>query len=270
MIDPTSAPTVPWSETDSTGQEMMMNQEIDKPSQRDSETSPNARWFTSGSISASERGRRSPRMNPDLSVYESLVGKLLTYRDNSGHNVILMASAAPGDGTSTVARNCAMALGQGLSERVVLIDANLRTPSQHTALDIARSDGLTDVLAGDVALRSAVISDLQSGFSLLASGRPTRRPQHLFTQSIFRDAIQTLQSEFDWVIIDSPPLTAYPDAACLAGAADGAVLVLRAESTRWEVAEAATHILNRSGIGLVCAVLNRRRYHIPEHIYHRL
>ena len=209
-------------------------------------------------------------MSPDLSVYEGLIGKLLTYRDNSGRNVILMASAAPGDGTSTVARNCSMALGQGLSERVVLVDANLRTPSQHAALDIARSDGLTDVLAGDVALRSAVISDLQSGFSLLASGRPTRRPQQLFTQSIFRDAIQTLQSEFDWVIIDSPPVTAYPDAACLAGAADGAVLVLRAESTRWEVAEAATNVLNRSGIELVCAVLNRRKYHIPEQLYHRL
>ncbi len=205
------------------------------------------------------------------SAYESLAGRLLAYRDHTNENVILMAGAVSGDGASTVARNCAIALGRGQSERVVLVDANLRSPSQHTALDIARSDGLTDVLAGDAALSSAVVSNLRSGFSLLASGRSAAtRPQNLFTQSTFRDVMSTLQAEFDWVIIDSPPVTAFPDAACLAGAAGGAVLVLRAESTRWEVAEEAKNVLQRSGIEIVSAVLNRRRYYIPENIYHRL
>lgn len=203
-------------------------------------------------------------------AYEGLAGRLLSYRDHTSENVILVVSAVSGDGTSTVARNCATALGKGQSERVVLVDANLRAPSQHTALDIARSDGLTDVLAGDVALRSAVISNPRSGFSLLASGRPAKRPQHLFTQPTFRDVMSTLQAEFDWVILDAPPITVFPDTACLAGAAGGAVLVLRAESTRWEVAEEAKNVLQRSGLEIVCAVLNRRRYHIPESIYHRL
>ncbi len=202
----------------------------------------------------------SAELPPTLSAaggaaYESLAGRLLAYRDHTSENVILMAGAVSG----------------GRSERVVLVDANLRSPSQHKALDIARSDGLTDVLAGDAALNSAVISNLRSGFSLLASGRSAAtRPQNLFTQSTFRDVMSTLQAEFDWVIIDSPPATAFPDAACLAGAAGGADLVLPAESTRWEVAEEAKNVLHRSGIEIVSAVLNRRRYYIPENIYHRL
>ncbi|MEM7356967.1 MAG: CpsD/CapB family tyrosine-protein kinase, partial [Acidobacteriota bacterium] len=204
------------------------------------------------------------------SAYESLTGKLLAYRERSRNNVILVTSAVTGDGTSTVARNCATTLGKGLSQRVVLVDANLRTPSQQTTLDIARPDGLTDVLAGDVELRSAIVSNLRSGFSLLASGRSTTRPQHLFSRACFRSVLSILQTEFDWVILDTPPATTFPDVTCLAGAGAGAVLVLRAERTRWEVAEEAKNTLQRSGIEIVCAVLNRRRYHIPEPIYQRL
>jgi Mrp family chromosome partitioning ATPase len=82
--------------------------------------------------------------------------------------------------------------------------------------------------------------------------------------------VAALQAEFDWVILDGPPVTQYPDAASLVAAAGGAVLVLRAEHTRWEVADEARRVLENSGVDILGAVLNRRKYHIPGFIYRKL
>ena len=69
------------------------------------------------------------------------------------------------------------------------------------------------------------------------------------------------------MIIDGPPVTAYPDSASIAAACGGALLVTRAESTRFEVVEETKRILEETGVDLLGAVLNRRRYHIPGFIY---
>ena len=73
-----------------------------------------------------------------------------------------------------------------------------------------------------------------------------------------------------WVIIDGPPVTTYPDSSNLAVVADGAILVVRAEKTRWEVAQKAIKVLNEAGAAVLGGVLNGRKYHIPEFIYKRL
>jgi Mrp family chromosome partitioning ATPase len=92
----------------------------------------------------------------------------------------------------------------------------------------------------------------------------------LLTVPALQGVVTSLHSQFDWVILDGPPVTTYPDASNLAVVADGAILVLRAERTRSEVAERAMKVLNEAGVALLGGVLNRRRYHIPEFIYRRL
>jgi Mrp family chromosome partitioning ATPase len=82
--------------------------------------------------------------------------------------------------------------------------------------------------------------------------------------------VAALQAEFDWVILDGPPVTAYPDAASIAAACGGAILVFEAERTRWEVAEEAKRVMENAGVDVLGAVLNRRKYHIPGFIYRRL
>jgi Mrp family chromosome partitioning ATPase len=153
---------------------------------------------------------------------------------------------------------------------VVLVDANLRTPCQHLALDIPRLEGLADVLAGECSLTAAVVAGIDGGLAVLPSGAPHDSPPHLLSHSAFHSLISALQAEFDWVIMDGPPVTGYPDSASLAAAAGGAILVLQAERTRWEVAEEARRVLENSGVSILGAVLNRRRYHIPDLIYRKL
>ena len=95
-------------------------------------------------------------------------------------------------------------------------------------------------------------------------------PAQLLTVSSFQSAILAVLSLYDWVIIDGPPVTTYPDVGSIAAAVSGAILVIEAESTRQEVVEEAKRVLDVSGVDLLGAVLNRRRYHIPGFIYRRL
>jgi capsular exopolysaccharide synthesis family protein len=207
---------------------------------------------------------------PIEAAYERIIQRLFAYRRTPRESIILVTSAVSGEGTSTVARNIALALAQHRAERVLLIDANLRTPSQHKAFGLECPDGLGDVLLGPTVLTSAVQDDVVPGLSLLASGLAMESPAQLLTVASLHSVIMALLSLYDWIIIDSPPATTYPDVATIAAAAGGAILVVEAEKTRKEVVEEAKRVLDVSGVDLLGAVLNRRRYHIPNAIYKRL
>lgn len=203
-------------------------------------------------------------------AYERIIHRLLAYRSTPRQSVILVASAVSGEGASTIARNTAIALGRQRTARVLLVDANFRAPVQHAEFHAERANGLSDVIAGSVSLTSAVKHDVNSGLSLLTAGDPIDSPSRMLTQSVLQSLVMALTSLFDWVIVDGPPLTVYPEAVSLAAVSGGAVLVVRAERTRREVVEESKKLLGESGVDVIGAVLNRRKYHIPGFIYRRL
>ena len=180
---------------------------------------------------------------------------------------ILVVSAAHGEGTSTVARELAALLGRGGLARAVLVDANLRTPSQHKAFGVERAGGLTEVVMRGLALEQAVRNGNSSPVPLLTSGRPASHPTGVLSAPGLRTALEGLRAKYDWVIVDAPPATVYSDAGILAPLVEGVVLVVEAEKTRWQVAEQAKRTLEESGARLLGAVLSRRRFHIPKALY---
>ncbi len=202
--------------------------------------------------------------------YERIIQRLLAFRGGRRHCCLLVASAVPGEGASTVAGNLAVAIGGSRCGRVILVDANLRSPSRHKVFQTGTADGLADVLGGRAELKAAVLEAPRFGIAVLPSGRPSDIAPDMLTVSALQRVVTALQSQFDWVILDGPPVTTYPDASSLAVVADGTILVLRAERTRSEVAEKAMKVLHDAGATLLGGVLNGRRYHIPEFIYRRL
>jgi capsular exopolysaccharide synthesis family protein len=180
---------------------------------------------------------------------------------------MLIVSAVHGEGTSTVARELAALLCRDGLTRAVLVDANLRTPSQHKAFGVERAGGLTEVVTRGLALDQAVRNGNRSPVPLLTSGRPASHPAGVLGAPALRTAIEGLRAKYDWVIVDGPPTTVYSDAGILAPLMDGVVLVVQAEKTRWQVAEQAKRMLEASGARLLGAVLSRQRFHIPEALY---
>ena len=205
--------------------------------------------------------------SPTYAAYERVIQRLLKHRRTPRQSVILVTSAVVGEGTSTVARNTALALARHETEQILLVDANIRHPAQHKKFGFDREVGLSDVLMGVAPLTSAIKGDDASEMSVMTAGSKVPSPAQLLTASALQGILSGMLSLYDWVIIDGPPLTAYPDSTSIAAACGGAVLVIGAESTRSEVIEEAMRILEATEVDLLGAVLNRRRYHIPGFIY---
>ena len=205
--------------------------------------------------------------SPTYAAYERIIQRLLKFRRTPRQSLILVTSAVGGEGTSTVARSTALALGRHETEKILLVDANIRKPAQHEAFGLEREVGLSDVLLGVAPLTSAIRGDDASEMSVMTAGSKVPSPAQLLTGPAFQGVVTGVLSIYDWVIIDGPPVTAYPDSASIAAVCGGALLVTRAESTRFEVVEEARRILEETGVDLLGAVLNRRRYHIPGFIY---
>jgi capsular exopolysaccharide synthesis family protein len=183
---------------------------------------------------------------------------------------VLVVNAVHGEGTSSVAKQLAGAMVQAERSRVLLVDANLRSPSQHLTFGVRRSPGFTDVTAGAPELHTAELATSDVGFALLPVGQSQEDPVHLMRESNLASAMGELRKSYDWIVVDGPPVTIYAEAATLSSLADATVLVIRAESTRAEVADRAKRTIVESGGNLVGAILNRREYHIPEFIYRHL
>jgi Mrp family chromosome partitioning ATPase len=130
--------------------------------------------------------------------------------------------------------------------------------------------GLTDALRqdGPIGLFAKLVNE--DNLWLLSSGSLVADSPSLLTVDRLNDRVAELRQEFEFVIIDAPPLTLYSDALALGRLSDGLVMVLQADSTRREAASVAAATLRSANIPILAAVLNKRTFPIPEAIYKRL
>lgn len=169
--------------------------------------------------------------------------------------LIAVTSPGPGEGKSTTAANLALALAQGGS-RVLLLDGDLRRPQQHTAFRLAQEPGLTDVLVGRATAREAVRPDVIPRLDVLPSGAAPPNPSELLGSDPMRRLVAELRREYDYVIMDTPPILAVTDATVVATIADATILVMRSGETEEGAAQRAAEQLRRVRARIAGAVLN--------------
>jgi capsular exopolysaccharide synthesis family protein len=175
-----------------------------------------------------------------------------------------------GSGCSRLCSETARALAGNASASVCLVDANFRTPSLPKFFDTTNHWGLTDALLESAPIRSFAKPVLRENLWLLSCGsRIAETPRLLNTESL-KSRFAELRKEFDYVLVDAPPLNQYADAMALGQFTDGMVLVLEANSTRKESALKAIESLRAAQIEVLGAVLNKRTFPIPESVYRRL
>ena len=168
---------------------------------------------------------------------------------------IVVTSANQGEGKSTVASNLATVLAES-GEQVVLIDADLRRSAVARALDIDGSVGLTQVLAGTIALADALQPTETLGLEVLVAGEVPPNPSELLGSHRMEALIAEL-SATKFVILDAPPLLPVTDATLLTRSADGAVLVVAAGKTHKEQLERAAASLRAVDGKVLGAILNQ-------------
>ena len=179
---------------------------------------------------------------------------------------VALTSAVQDEGVSSAALALASSLASQQRLRVLLVDANLRRPSLHLLCDVARSAGLSELVssAGSWLNQGRQVAD---NFKVLGAGAAVDNPSSYLATSVLTAGMQSLVDEVDWVIFDCPPVNSCAEASMIAAACDATVLVVRSGRTRREVVQDAKRRLEQGSAHLAGAVLNRRRYYIPEALY---
>jgi protein-tyrosine kinase len=144
--------------------------------------------------------------------------------------VIMVTSAAPGDGKSLTSTNLALTLSESYRREVLLIDADLRRPSLHDIFRVPNVAGLNEGLKSSSADKLSAIK-ITSRLTLLPAGRPDPDPMSSLTSPRMRRILEEASGRFDWVILDTSPIGLLADAGLLGAMVDGALLVVRAGQT---------------------------------------
>jgi len=175
--------------------------------------------------------------------------------------VYVVSSPNAGEGKTTVTSNLGVALSQS-KRRVLLIDADLRKPGLHRALNMPNEIGLRNLLREEIDMANAPITDFCRptkipNLSLLSSGTGSEEVVELLHSPLVGDLLARLSREFDMILVDTPPMLHMADARIVARQADGAILVLRAASTSRDEAEDARNLFDHDRVRLVGTILNR-------------
>ncbi|MFN6529635.1 polysaccharide biosynthesis tyrosine autokinase [Nostoc sp. ChiSLP03a] len=169
---------------------------------------------------------------------------------------IVITSAIPKEGKSTVSANLAAAIAQ-LGRQVLLIDADMRVPSQHHLWQLTNEVGLSEVLVGQAEFNIAV-SKVMDNLDVLTAGVRPPNPLALLDSKRMASLIDSFSSQYkyDFVIIDAPPLLLAADALTLSQMTDGILLVARPGVIDSNSANAAQEILERSNYNVLGLVVN--------------
>jgi capsular exopolysaccharide synthesis family protein len=178
---------------------------------------------------------------------------------DQGLRTMLITSASPSEGKSTTAANLAVVMAQS-GKRVILVDADLRRPSQHKVFEMANNQGLTTALLdSELPLTAHLQQTIAPGLRLLTSGPLPPNPAELLNSHRMSVVIEELKKESDVVIFDMPPALSVADAAILARQVDGCALVLEVGKTRRDAFLQAVETLNKAGAQIYGVVMNRLR-----------
>ncbi|MDE2179163.1 MAG: polysaccharide biosynthesis tyrosine autokinase [Xanthomonadaceae bacterium] len=189
-------------------------------------------------------------------AYRSMRTALQFATADGAPRVLLITSTRPGEGKSTTASALAHNFVQ-LDQRVLLIDADLRNPSQHRGVAIDNTRGLSNVLAGAMAWREVVHSPANGGPAVMACGPLPPNPAELLAGPRLTTLLEEARAEYDFVILDAPPVLGLADAPLLGHLAAGTVLVIEAGATRLEHVRDALKRLAVSRTRVVGAVLTK-------------
>jgi capsular exopolysaccharide synthesis family protein len=202
--------------------------------------------------------------------YATLASRVELIMAREVRRALVVGATGLGAGASTVAVGLGATLAATTGQTILLVDANLRDPVLHRKFKVPREPGLTEVVREGLPLSQALHSTAVPNLSLLTGGAQVKSPQSFFQLPAFRELLDGWARDYGYVILDSAPFGLGADPSVLAQAASGAVLVVEAARTVREVAAETTEELRRTGVRVLGAVLNRRRYYLPGWIYRRV
>ena len=206
-----------------------------------------------------------PPMGPQQGDFDRLANRMLSLRLNNRGAVLSFASSASGEGASFVSYNAAMVLAQDYGQKVAWIDGNFLSPQAR----LQEQDGVSfSALLQDPVLVDTLLVD--GNPFLIPGGSNLMSVKGLFADEKYTELLSGLAGQFDFVILDLPPILTSPDTALMAAGCDGLLVVIEQQFLKWEIVEHGVQALRDKGVSVLGSVINRRKFALPKIIYDRL
>lgn len=190
-------------------------------------------------------------------AYKSLRTNIKFISTTEKANSFVITSALQMESKSNISTNLAITLAEE-KKKVILIDCDLRKPTIHRFLEIGMNGhGLTNVLMGDCSLKDAIYHINQLNIDVLPVGTIPPNPTELLSTKQMKTIIRALKEVYDYVIIDTPPVSVVTDAAIIGGMVDGAFLVVRSDFAPVEMVQLAKKKLEDVHVKIFGVILSR-------------
>jgi capsular exopolysaccharide synthesis family protein len=167
------------------------------------------------------------RKSPTAEAVRLLAVRLRDFRRNRTLKKLVITSTVPREGKSTIASNLACALARRPDERVLLIEGDVRLPVVLKLFGLEQQPGLCELIRGEVSLASSVFHLPDAGFWVMPAGKSTVNPLELLQSQKLSMIMDELSANFDWIVIDSPPVLPLADTSIWMRQSDGVLLVTR-------------------------------------------
>jgi capsular exopolysaccharide synthesis family protein len=205
--------------------------------------------------------------SPASEAFRLLSVRLRTLRRSRPFNKLLITSTIPQEGKSTVSANLACTLARSSQQKVLLLDGDLRRPSLSNIFGVGRRPGLCECLRGECNLTACVYQLKSAGLWLLPAGDAQGKPLEHLQSGRLPNLIVKLNSRFDWIIIDSPPVLPLADTSIWSRMAEGILLVARQGTTERKQLKRGLESLERQKV--IGAILNSSKYLPHSDYYYR-
>lgn len=179
---------------------------------------------------------------------------------------IMITSAVPNEGKSFIAANIAKSIASG-DKKVLLIDADMRNATLQKLFPLENRSGLSAIIASKADWKKSLNNTDNANLHIISSGRTPPNPTELLSSKQMKNMILEMKQDYDFIIIDTPPILPVSDAIALSAVVDGVLLVTRWGKTAKQLVIEAKHALTLANAPLIGAILNDVRPIYGEYYY---
>jgi capsular exopolysaccharide synthesis family protein len=168
-----------------------------------------------------------------VEAFNSLCNNLLITMNMNDEKIIVVSSPVMSDGKSTISLNMARTMAK-MNNKVLLIDLDLRRPSIHKKINTDNKKGFINLMGKTETVESVIRRDTESELDILLSGGISPNPSEILASKRFNEIMNNLKEEYDFIVIDSPPINMVTDSCIISHISAGIVVVIRANETRFD------------------------------------
>ncbi|RIL77081.1 polysaccharide biosynthesis tyrosine autokinase [Staphylococcus cohnii] len=169
---------------------------------------------------------------------------------------LLITSEKPKSGKSTVSANIAVTYAQ-TGYKTLIIDGDLRKPTQHYIFDLSNNSGLSNLIINKASYSESIKETRVENLSILTAGPTPPNPSELIASAQFNEIYNELLNEYDFIVVDTPPINTVTDAQIYAQTIQNCALVIDAEKNNKNEVKKAKDLINKAGGKLLGAILNK-------------